>query len=78
MGVVMGVVVVGGWSEDNKSMRDVYTYTNTHSSWLPLAPLPIARYSHSVVACDGFVYVIGGKILIHGSSNGCSGSRRVE
>jgi len=60
MGVVWGVVAVGGL-QDEKPTKDVFTYITSSLKWFPLTPLPQARYSHSVVSCDGFIYVIGGR-----------------
>ena len=60
MGVVWGIVCVGGWQID-KPTKDVFTYVSSSFNWFPLTPLPQARYSHSVVSCDGFVYVLGGR-----------------
>ena len=60
MGVVWGVVCVGGWQGD-KPTKDVYTYITSNYKWFPLTPLPKARYAHSVVSCEGFLYVIGGR-----------------
>lgn len=60
MGVVWSVLCVGGWQED-KPTKDVFAYLTSSFKWFPLTPLPKARYSHSVVSCDGFVYVLGGR-----------------
>jgi len=57
---VWGVVAVGGWSNEKPS-NDVFTFVDSKQEWFPLKALPTARYSHSVTACDGFVYVLGGR-----------------
>jgi len=60
MGVVTGLVCPGGWQGDQPSNK-VYAYVSKHSKWYPLSPLPCPRYAHSVIAFDGFVYVLGGR-----------------
>ncbi|XP_065649807.1 kelch-like protein 2 [Hydra vulgaris] len=60
MGVVCGIVCVGGWQGD-KPTKDVFAYITSNYKWFPLAPLPKARYGHSVVSCKEFLYVIGGR-----------------
>lgn len=60
MGVVWGIIGVGGW-QDDKPTKDVFAFITSKNNWFPLNPLPEARYSHSVVSCDGFVYVLGGR-----------------
>jgi len=60
MGVVWGIVIVGGWQEDLPT-KDVYAFLPSSSKWHPLSPIYTPRYSHAVVACDGFIYVLGGR-----------------
>ena len=60
MGVVWGIVIVGGLVND-KPTKDVFSYVTSNFKWFPLTPMPQPRYCHSVVACDGFIYVFGGK-----------------
>ena len=60
MGVVWGIVAVGGWS-NTKPTKDVYAFVPSAGKWHPLSPIFTPRYSHAVVTCDGFIYVIGGR-----------------
>lgn len=60
MGVVWGIVSVGGWQE-NFPTKDVYAFIPSSNKWHPLSPIYTPRYNHAVVACDGFIYVIGGR-----------------
>ena len=60
MGVVWGIVTVGGWQEKLPT-KDVYAFLPSSNKWHPLSPIYEPRYSHAVVSCDGFIYVIGGR-----------------
>ena len=60
MGVVCGLVCPGGW-HDNKPTKDVFAYITSDSKWYPLTPLPQARYSHSVISSDDYIYILGGR-----------------
>ena len=60
MGVVCGLVCPGGW-RDNAPSKEVCVYVTSHSKWYPITALPQARYAHSVIASDDYIYVLGGR-----------------
>lgn len=60
MGVVQAILCIGGWQEDEPK-KDVFAYISSRNYWYPLTPLPESRYCHAIAACDGFVYVLGGR-----------------
>ena len=42
------------------SLRDVWQYKLSDDAWVKIAELNIGRFSHSMTALDGSVYVFGG------------------
>ena len=60
METVKSVLAVGGWDGD-KPVKQVLAFVDSKQNWFPLKPMPSARYAHSVVACNGYVYVLGGR-----------------
>ena len=60
METVKCVLAVGGW-DGVKPVNHVYAFVDSKQNWFPLKPMLTARYAHSVVSCDGFVYVLGGR-----------------
>ena len=60
METVKSVLSVGGWDGD-KPVNDVYAFVEAKQNWFPLKPMPAPRYAHSVVACSGYIYVLGGR-----------------
>ena len=60
METVKSVLAVGGWN-GVKPVNQVYAFVDSKQNWFPLKPMPSARYAHSVVACGGYVYVLGGR-----------------
>lgn len=60
MGIVSGLVSAGGWL-DNKPTKAVYAYMVSDAQWYPLSPLPSAKYNHSVISSEEYIFVLGGR-----------------
>jgi len=55
------IYVVGGYTDDWKSMKTVYALDLKTNQWVEKAPMPTARGALEVGVIDGKIYAIGGK-----------------
>jgi N-acetylneuraminic acid mutarotase len=66
-----GYLFIAGGSDDSGNVRDdvISAPLNADGSvgmWQPTTSFPIARFSHTIIASDGYLYLMGGNIDITG------------
>jgi len=54
------IYLVGGSSNERPTIDLVEAFDTTTSRWRTLAPLPLPRFGHGLVALDGRIWAIGG------------------
>ncbi|XP_078486304.1 kelch-like protein 36 [Ciona intestinalis] len=70
--VLNGTIFVFGGSDDiNKNISQGESYVVSLNKWIKLKPMKIARHGHSIVAHNGYLYLLGG----YGSGYLCSMER---
>ncbi len=54
------IYAIGGWNRPNITYDIVEEYDPATNTWTAKAPIPTARWGHSLVILDGNIYVVGG------------------
>ncbi len=68
-----GKIYVSGGANQHAALASEYydsmdEYDPVTRTWSPKAPIPEIRYGHEMVACNGYLYVIGGDRAVYNSA----------